>query len=335
MQSMQCGRTKKTSRCETEGACGQSPDIMASAESATSGTRSAFSDSLGPRNPGCSSSLWDTVQGSKRRLADVSEAYSPSKRTRVLVPSKAAEAEADESVKRSGINTLPEDCTIHTLSFLSKKDVHSFLVSSPSCEPTTSHNAAALLTTTFPGLRKVPVKEWLLEINPNITLTPMLVRLMVRAGADVNAEQGSVLLKACGRMFRGRSSNYGALDRTAKDEQLRCDAVHALLDAGANPQLSGVLFSSEPTPISCFLAVCDPAATASTAATGTAPSPPPALSQQVLRVLARLIALGAPTTYYALTRVKQLNVSNEKDALRIMHAPSSWYLPRYRPQLLR
>jgi hypothetical protein len=203
------------------------------------------------------------------------------------------------------------------LSFLPKKDVHSVLVAlGRRWEPSSTHAASALLKHAFPELSLYPARLWLMRV-PRRAITPALVRLAVRAGADVNANNGQVLLMACGQVLGGSV----LLDRSDMDEQTRCTALESLLDAGADPRLSGGHFTSEPSAGSTLMLACNPMRVGADA--------PGCFSPRILRALERLVSAGAPSAYHALCAIKRHDAHNEHAALSVMKAAPKWFKPMH------
>jgi hypothetical protein len=175
---------------------------------------------------------------------------------------------------------LKDDSLIHVMSFLPAHDIQSFL-NATGWDPV-DHCVAALLKIVFRGQLQdwMRIQDWLAFVPPRI-LTPKLISLMQRAGAQVNAKGGLALLRACFKQC--------------------IPAVHALLRAGADPRASGTLYQDEPTPLSqllssCRSKACDPV---------------------LLDAVGALVEAGAPVTYHARRAVSYF--SDADHVLRILN----------------
>lgn len=133
-----------------------------------------------------------------------------------------------------GAPQLNDDCILHVASFLSGDSLLAMV--NGGWRPVGTYHASALLKLAFPVLIKYHVSHWgwVCAQFPRVhMLNDMVVRLLVHAGADVNASNGRALLSA---------SRYGCTP-----------AVVALINAGADPICSGGLWQSYDTPIEANL----------------------------------------------------------------------------------
>lgn len=209
-----------------------------------------------------------------------------------------------------------DDCITHIMSFLGTRDIHSFRVAT-FWEPVSDHCAAALLKMVIPGLCQIPSSQWLMHI-PLKAMTTKTVHMAQRAGAQLDVQGGSVLLRACGRL-RALTGQV-TTDFTPRDEERRVQATMALLSAGADPRWSGAFYSSHPTPLSCFVEACGGGRTASEG-----------YSARVLDTLRALVNAGSPVTHHCLRTVKRDNAPNCRDALTALNAAPKWFSASYHP----